>query len=234
MKLFRIGLNKFLLGLVLLAACDKKDPAPQSLEDGKSTVVYDLAGDTQASMDGGVDGKEHRPFYTFLFNLRDKKQIWLRTAGDSARWMKTADWDIAFTGTYNSEIFLNHAGDRANPGYGGPAANTAIVSVGQPYGNVTTAPSDAEFDNSTISSIGRSEAASPHGWFQYSTTTHIMKALPDRTYVLRLPDGRYAKLQLVNAYKGNPPAVTDLYWPAPYFTFRYFVQQDGSKNLNTR
>ncbi len=234
MKLFRISSNKFLIGLVILISCDKNDPAPQSLEDGRSTVVYDLAGDTQASMADGVDGKEQRPFYTFLFRFGDKKQIWVRTKADSAQWLGTADWDMAFTGTYNSELYLNHAGDPKNPGYEGPAENTAIVLVEQPYENVTTAPSDAEFDNSKIKSIGRSEASSPHGWFQYSTVTHVMKSLPNRTYVLRLPDGKYAKLQMASAYKGNPPAVTDLYWPAPYFTFRYFVQQDGSKNLITK
>jgi hypothetical protein len=46
--------------------------------------------------------------------------------------------------------------------------------------------------------------------------------------------GKYARLELINVYKGNPPVVTDLFWPAPYFTFRYFVQEDGSRNLQTK
>lgn len=234
MTLFRTVLNKFAIVLLLFVACGKDDPEPPSLEDGKSTVILDLAGDTQASIADGIDGKEQRDFYTFLFRFSDKKQIWIRTEADSAQWLKTADWDIAFTGNYNSELYINNAEDPDNPGYGGPATTTAIVLLEQPYESVTAAPSDAEFDNSTIKRVGWVDASAPHGWFNYSATTHIMKALPNRTYALRLPDGKYAKLQLVNAYKGNPPAVTDMYWPAPYLTFRYFVQQDGSKNLNTR
>ncbi len=231
MGLFRTVLNKMLALVFVLVSCGKDDPATPSLEDGKSTVVYDLAGDTQASIAGGVDGKEQRPFYTFLFDLSAKRQIWIRTKADSVQWLKTDDWDIAFAGNYNAEVFINNKVESRNPGYQGPVANTAIVLVQQPYESVTTAPADAEFDASPITSIGWADSGDSPGWYGYNTTTHIMKALPNRTYVLRLPDGKYAKLQLVSAYKGNPPAVTDLYWPAPYLTFRYFVQQDGSKNL---
>ena len=231
--LFRIGLNKLIVLAVIMTACEKENRTPVTLEDGKSTVIYDLAGDTKASMADGIDGKEQRDFYTFLFRFQDKKQIWIRTKSDSTQWLKTDQWDIAFAGQYNSNVYINNAQDSGNPGYDGPAANTSIVLLEQPYEKVTTAPSDSEFDNSTIKVVGWADASAPHGWFDYSSTTHIMKALPNKTYVLRLPNGKYAKLQLVNAYKGNPPVVTDMFWPAPYFTFRYYVQEDGSKNLNT-
>jgi hypothetical protein len=149
------------------------------------------------------------------------------------QWLKTKDWDIAFTGPYNSEIYVNNADDESNPGYGGDATNTAVILVQKAYQSVVSAPSDAEFDNSQAGKIGWAASSSSNGWFQYSANTHIMQALPNRTYAIRLPDGKYAKLQLVNAYKGNPPSVTNMNWPAPYYTFRYYVQQDGSKDLNT-
>lgn len=233
--LFRISLNKIMILSLWFVAC-KKDDATQSkgLEDGKSTVVYDLAGDTQASMSDGVDGKEKRPFYVFLFSLKDKKQIWVRNAVDSSRWLKTDEWDLAFTGNFNSELYLNNANQVNNPGFGGPVSNTAIVMLNQSYETVTTAPTDDVFNNSTTEKVGWADTDSSYGWYKYNTTTHIMQAYPNRTYALRLPNGKYAKLQLVNIYKGNPPAVTDMYWPAPYLTFRYYVQQDGSRNLNTK
>ena len=109
-----------------------------------------------------------------------------------------------------------------------------MVLLRQTYESVTNAPTDAEFYSSTISSVGWAQSADSPGWYSYSTSTHIMKALPNRTYSLRLHNGKYAKLQLVSSYKGNPPAVTDMFWPAPYLTFRYFVQQDGSRNLSTK
>lgn len=218
---------------VLAVSCGKDDPVRPSLEDRKSTVIYDLPGDTEASMADGVDGKDRRDFYTFLFRFRDKRQIWIRTKADSSRWLKTTDWDIAFTGPYNSEVYVNNAHYSYNPGYGGEATGTAVVLLHQAYESVIEAPDDATFDQSDVTKIGWASSAGSNGWFNYSLNTHIMQALPNRTYAVRLPDGKYAKLQLINAYKGNPPAVTDMNWPAPYYTFRYFVQQDGGKNLST-
>ncbi|OHT44238.1 HmuY family protein [Flavobacterium tructae] len=215
-------------------SCSSTDENPTAtLTDGKSTIVSDLAGDTGAAMSSDTKGKEKRGFHTFLFRFSDQKQIWLHTKADSLQFMKTNDWDIAFTGPYNSEVFINNTKYQYNPGYGGPAKNTAVVLLKEAYKNVNQAPSDTDFNNSEVTKIGWSSSESSAGWFYYSLSSHIMQAIPDRTYVLRLPNGKYAKLQLINAYKGNPPAVTDLNWPAPYFTFKYFVQQDGSKNLST-
>lgn len=229
-------LGRCLLGFIVLftvQACGKDDDVAPSLEDGQSTVVYDLAGDTEASMGSGVDGKEQREAYTFLFRFEDQRQIWIKTKEDSTEWLKSSEWDIAFTRQYNSEVHINNATHERSPGYGGPATSTAVVMINQPYDAVTTAPSDAEFDNSTVDRIGWAASESSNGWFRYVMETHLMQALPNRTYVIRLPDGKYAKFQLLSAYKGNPPVVTNVNWPAPYFTFRYYVQQDGSKNLKT-
>lgn len=223
-----------LTAINFIACSSSEEDTTASLEDGKSTVISDLAGDTGASMGDGTNGKEQRSFHTFLFRFSDQKQIWLHTKADSLQYMKTADWDIAFTGPYNSEVFVNNAKYQYNPGYEGVAQNTAVVLLKDAYKNVIQAPADTEFDTSEITKIGWASSESSAGWFYYSLSSHIMQAIPDRTYAIRLPNGKYAKLQLVNAYKGNPPAVTDLNWPAPYFTFRYYVQADGSKNLNTK
>lgn len=223
-----------LLVMSFTSCSNSEENTNTSLADGKSTVITDLAGDTGASMGDGTNGKEQRSFHTFLFRFSDQKQIWLHTEADSLKYMKTTDWDIAFTGPYNSEVFVNNSKYQYNPGYEGPAENTSIVMINENYKNVSQAPSDADFDNSEITKIGWTSSESSAGWFYYSLSSHIMQAIPNRTYAIRLPNGKYAKLQLVNAYKGNPPAVTDLNWPAPYFTFRYYVQTDGSKNLNTK
>lgn len=233
--LFRIGLNKlFALTAILVTTGCSKDDASPSLEDGKSTIIYDLAGDTKASIANGIDGKEKRPFYTFLYNLEQKKQIWIRSKEDSIRWFKTVEWDLAFSGNYNGDIQLNNKKYEDTPGYEGDIDNTAIVLLNQNYESVDSAPSDGEFDKSNISTIGWAKASDSPGWYSYDLNTHIMKAYPNRSYALRLSSGKYAKLQILSAYKGNPPAVSDLYWPAPYFTFKYFIQQDGSRNLSTK
>ena len=233
--LFRIGLNKlkYLALCILWMGCSKEDNATPDKDDGKSTVIYDLAGDTRASMSDGIDGKEKRDFYTFLFDLESKRQIWLRPESDSTI-MLTDGWDLAFGGPYNSVWWVNNAKQIGNPGYGGTATKTAIILLHQSYESVVSAPSDAEFDSSELASIGQADLEQSPGWYAYNASTHVMRPYNNRTYVLRLPDGKYAKLQLFSVYKGNPPAVTDRFWPSPYLTFRYFVQQDGSKNLNTK
>ena len=230
-----IRLKKPLLCLMLLlvvAACKKDDIKP-GLEDGKSTIIYDLAGDTGVSVGSETEGKEQRPFDIFLFRFKDKKQLWIRDAADSAKYLQTLDWDIAFTGVYNSEVFVNKGDYEYNPGYGGPA-NTAVVKVDRPYEDITEAPSDEEFAQSKVNKIGWAHNIDQNGWFFYSLETHIMVPIKNRIYVIRLPSGKYAKLELLSAYKGNPPTVTDLNWPAPYFTFRYYVQENGTKDLRTK
>lgn len=230
----KIACTSLLLSVLLFGSCKKEEQDPnEALQDGKSTVITDLAGDTQAAMGGATPGKEQRAFYTFLFRFKDQKQIWIRNAADSVQWLKTSDWDMAFTGPYNSEVYVNDKDYAYNPGYEG-TAQSSVVMLEQAYDLVNEAPSDQQFNNSEITKIGWASSAASAGWFFYSLNTHIMQAIPNRTYAIRLPDGKYAKLQLINAYKGNPPSVTDLNWPAPYYTFKYYVQQDGSKNLKTK
>lgn len=218
--------------LLFSTACKKETDTP-ALEDGKSTVIYDLAGDTGASMGEGVDGKEKRPFHTFLFRFSDQQQIWLKTAGDSATHLKTANWDISFSGIYNSLVSCNSGHLRANPGQGGPGQSTGIVMIDKPYHLVTTAPSEEVFANEANSGTGW-DSGSGFGWFFYTLANHIAVPLRNRTFVLKTAAGKFAKLEIINVYKGNPPTVTDLNWPAPYFTFRYYVQENGSRDLSTQ
>lgn len=231
----RYNLLFILLVSLTITSCSNNEDGDAwvGLEDSKSTLIRDLAGDTNGSMSEQVDGKTRKGFYTFLFRFNDKKQIWIRNAADSAQYLKTKDWDIAFTGPYNSEVYVNKGSYQFNPGYGGNA-KSAAVRIDKPYAEVNVASSDEEFATSEINKIGWAPNKDADGWFFYSLDTHIMMAIKNRTYVIKLPDGKYAKLELISAYQGNPPTVTNLNWPAPYFTFRYYVQNDGSKNLNTK
>ena len=227
--------NVLKLAIVLslfLFSCTKKEETPE-LEDNKSTVIRDLAGDTGASVGEGADGKTQRDFRTFLFNFKDKKQIWLNNAEDSAKYLKTKDWDLAFTYIYNSIVYVNNGQDNENPGFEGPGLGS-ITYVEKPYNEVIAVPEDANFNNhqSFVGWDGWPQGYN-FGWYFYQMTTHIARPIKNRTFILKTAEGKYAKLELINVYQGNPPVVTDLHWPAPYLTFRYYVQEDGSKNLNT-
>lgn len=227
------SISTIILSAALLTAC-KKDAEEPSLEDGKSTVVRDLAGDTLATMGEPPAGsnKEKRPFFLFTFRLGDKKQQFVRTAADSATYLKNTDWDLAFTKEYNSLVVVNSGTMAGTPGYGGTGKGAMLI-IDKYYDQVTEAPADAEFDANGKSGAGW-DAGNGNGWYFYSLQNHICVPIKGRTYVIRTATGKYAKLDLVNIYLGNPPQVTDLFWPAPYLTFRYYVAEDGSRNLSTK
>jgi hypothetical protein len=205
----------------MLFSCSKKDVGNDTA-DAHSITIKDLPGDTSASMVTGGSANFKNMYFSFSSGT---------TVAISDADKTTLKWDLAFTGPYNAEVYVNYGGYQYNPGYGGPGQG-AIIVIDKPYDQVTTAPSAAEFDAATMSKIGW-DGGSGTGWFFYSLDNHIAVPIKNRTFVLRTATGKFAKLELLNVYKGNPPVVTDLYWPAPYFTFRYFVQADGSSNLKT-
>lgn len=218
-----------LAAIIAFSACTKEDTPPPK-EDGLSVVVYDLACDTMASM-GDTEGKEKRPFYTVLFSMSTKQHRFIKTTEDTAAYFQKTDWDIAFSKEYNSYVTVNGQFP-GTPGMGGPGKGT-MISVERPYDQVTEAPADEVFEAEGRGGTGW-DSGNGYGWFFYSLQNHICVPIKNRTFILRTATGKYAKLELLNIYKGNPPVVTDLFWPAPYLTFRYFVQEDGSRNLKTK
>ncbi|MGN8068472.1 HmuY family protein [Mucilaginibacter sp. 22184] len=220
MKMTKYNYLKTLLitvaSTLLISSCTKEQVKPQ-LQDGKSTVVNDLPGDVGSTISSG--------FKTFYFSFTTNAKI------DSGQ-KKSSQWDISFAREYNSYVGINNGTNDASLGFGGTGKGSMVV-VNKAYDQVTEAPSDNVFTSAAITSAGW-DSGNGSGWYFYDLKTHLAVPVKNRTYVLRTADGKYAKLEMVSMYKGAPAVVTDLNWPAPYFTFRYFVQQDGSRNLSTK
>ncbi|WP_126245912.1 HmuY family protein [Chitinophaga rhizosphaerae] len=216
---------------VLLAACGKSSNDKPAPTGPASTLISDLQADTGASVGEPEEGKEQRPFYSLTFSFTTQRSRLIKSKADSIQYLKNTDWDIAFTQEYNSYVVVNNGAFTGTPGAGGPGKG-AMVIVEKPYDQVTEAPSDETFENNGVHGVGW-DSGNGYGWFFYSLSNHICVPVKNRTFVLRTASGKYAKLALLNIYKGNPPVVTDLFWPAPYLTFKYFVQTDGSRRLNT-
>src|SRR6186713_466184 len=201
-------MKKYLIACIacatFLASCSKKNDAP-ALQDGTSVVITDLPGDTTTTMGGGGASTFQNLYFSFKTN--GKVDV-------SDEDKKTTKWDLAFTGPYNAEVYVNSGSYQYNPGFGGPGKG-AVIIIDKSYSQVTTAPTDAEFDASDFYKIGW-DNGNGRGWFFYSLDNHIAVPVKNRTFALRTADGKYAKLELINVYKGNPPVVTDLFWPAPY------------------
>lgn len=206
-----------LLTTAIISACTKDEVKPE-LQDSKSLVIKDLPGDVGNTVGSG---KEFAPFYFSLTTgtKKDPSQV------------LSAEWDLAFTKEYNALLVANNGKEQGTPGFGGPG-KAKIIIVNQSYDKITQAPPAAEFDNDGIPHFGW-DSGNGIGWFFYDLKTHIAVPVKNRTFVLRTADGKYAKLEMVSMYKGAPATVSDLNWPAPYFTFRYFLQKDGSGNLKS-
>ncbi|RAJ06653.1 heme-binding HmuY-like protein [Chitinophaga skermanii] len=219
-----IGFSSF----IVACSKDNSDPVPST---DLSTFVYDMPADTGASMGGSVDGKTQRPFYTITFQFSTQNKQVIRNKVDSTSLLQKGDWDIAFTKEYNSYVVTNNGTVAGTPGYGGPGKGRLVI-VEKPYDQVIEAPAEDVFQRDGLAGVGW-DNGNGLGWFFYSLNNHICVPIKNRTYVLKTAEGKYAKLELLNIYKGNPKVVTDLFWPSPYITFRYYVQADGSRNLKS-
>lgn len=186
-------------------------------------------------------GKEAGKYSMFLYRFKDGWQQFIRDAADSARYLKTAEWDIAFTGEMNGTVFLNNGRNSLGPAVGSPLTKSSLIMYEYGYDFMDEAPQDEFFDSRPADNllIGYSSqyGAGVNPWYEYGST-FIAKPFPYRAYYLRLQqaDGtyRYGKLQLISMYKGAPESITDPNWPNPYMTFRFFIQKDGTRNIKTK
>lgn len=186
-------------------------------------------------------GKEAGIYSIFLFRFKDQWKQFIRDNADSLRYLKTDQWDLAFTGDMNSTVWLNNGRARFSPATGSPVTKSSLVMYEYGYDFMNEAPDDEFFDNRPAdqTQIGYASefGAGTNSWYEMGST-FIAKPFPYRAYYLRLeqPDGSYlyGKMQLISMYKGAPEVLTDRNWPSPYLTFRYFIQKDGSRNTRTR
>lgn len=186
-------------------------------------------------------GKAAGMYSLFVFRFKDGWQHFVRDAADSARFLKTDEWDIAFTGEMNSTIFLNNGRNKMGPSTGSPITKSSLIMYEYGYDFMDEAPEDEFFDSRPADNLLISYASQfgtgVNAWYQMGSTS-IAKPYPYRAYYLRLqqPDGSYlyGKMQLISMYKGAPEVLTDANWPSPFMTFRYFIQKDGSRNLKTK
>lgn len=203
---------------VLFTACKKDktitpaDPNAFGVTvSGKIVSVKNLPADTIVGLVSGQPvgvGK-----YAF-FNLRNN--TWVPNS-DSA----TTNWDLAFSG---STI-------RINGGTSGTGAGGAFVWVGA-FDNLVTVPADSVFKTDNYPSYAITKG-SGKGWYTYDGATNLLTPVPGRVLVIKTADGKYAKVEILNYYRGGvtPSAsATDEIKTTEqrYYTFRYTFQSSGS------
>jgi len=230
------------LALLVMAACSD-DPKPAEIvltpvdeyvsRDEATGTIYikDLPGSI-----GNTQVSGHTPVF---FNLEEHRII--NPYDDQGKLLelpetdqKSYAWDVGFTSVYNSYMTMNNGSAEDTPGYGGPGRG-AIIVLDAPFDEVDEAPADEAFNTfmSGQTDVGWEDFPPGYkGWYFYSLQSHIMSPITGITIVVRTAEGKYAKLEMRSLYLGTPENPT-VNTPAPYFNFRYYLQEDGGRNLST-
>jgi hypothetical protein len=200
----------FLLSVGLLACDDDDTDVVKPLE---AELVENLAADPTQNPDGSPKTKTNK--FT-LFSFKDNAVI---ANTDSA----TSKWDIGFRST---TIIVNG-------GVSGPGQAQAQVVSGV-FDELTDAPADGY-------STDAQGTYAISGWYNYTgqsgTPANAIIPVPGKIIVINTADGRYAKVEILGYYYGNPDTSTAQFADlntrpaARYYTFRFIYQPDGSPNL---
>jgi hypothetical protein len=210
------NLSKIAMGLglcIALVACSKDEET--IVVPVSAITVKDLPADT---VTGLVNGRPQYAGSITYFSLVDNKIV---ASTDVAN----TKWDIAFSST---KILVNC-------GTSGPGIGGAFVYVGL-FDALKTIPADSNFatDNSNASRYAIPQTGQT--WFIYDEKTRIITPEAGRVLVIRTALGKYAKIEILNYYKGGitPPATasdSEKLSKQRYYTFRYAYQPNGSKTF---
>lgn len=203
-------MNKFkTLSLAFGAAAILLASSCSKNNDDPTPEASKLTTKTIADLDGASTA-------TVYFSLATGAAV---TGADTASATK---WDLKFKST---SIFVN--GGTSGTG----TAQAQVVS--STFETLTTAPSDGYKSDAT-------SAPAISGWYTYTATTepqHAILTVPGKIFVIKTADGKYAKVEMISYYKGNPNTTTATFAdlttrPASrYYTFRYAYQGDGTTSF---
>ena len=207
-------IGSVLAAVIIFQSCTKDEVSePQVTLIQK--IVKDVPADTilGVSQIGQPYGSGKFTFYSFESNS-------VVPNSDS----NSTKWDIGVRG---STIITN--GGTSGPGNGG-----AFVYVGT-FDDLTAVPADSTFKVDAAPNFAIT-AGSNKGWYLYTPQTNLLTPLPGRVLVFRTATGKYAKVEILNYYKGGTtPAATDpdavKIFTQRYYTFKFAYQADGTKNF---
>ena len=214
----KMNLRKIAMGLglcIALVACSKEEETIVVPVSVSTRTVNDLAADTVTGL--GADGRPQSAGTTTYYSLVDNKII---ASTDAA----STKWDIAFSST---KILVNS-------GTSGPGLGGAFVFKGL-FDDLKTIPTDSSFatDNSNAAAYAI-PLGSGKAWYTYDGLTTLVSPIAGRVLVIRTANGKYAKIEILNYYKGGvtlpaTASVSDKLFKQRYYTFRYAYQPNGSK-----
>jgi hypothetical protein len=209
--------------LLSITSCEK-DKLPKTVDQrayvietiGKITTVKNLPADTIIGTNsiGQPVGAGRYSFFSL----------------ETGQWIPNIDsnstrWDLAFAGT---TIRINNATS-------GPGAGGAFVFNGT-FESLLSVPTDSVFriDNHPVSyAITR---GSGRAWYTYDGPTNLLTPIPGRTLVIRTATGKFAKVEILNYYRGGQtPSATAAdsikIRDQRFLHFRYTYQGNGTSQF---
>jgi hypothetical protein len=137
----------------------------------------------------------------------------------------SSKWDIGFRGT---TIITNG-------GTSGPGNGAAFIYVGV-FSDLKQISVDSIFKTDNAPTSYAITTGSGNGWYSYNGATQLITPIPGRVLVIRTANGKFAKLEILNYYKGGvtPDATAsdnDKLMKQRYYTFRFTYQSNGNKQF---
>lgn len=203
-----------LLSAVFFYACTKDDNA-KGTSTLTSNVVKDLVADTIVGLVNGQPvgvGK-------FTFYSLENNAVVPSTDSNSTK------WDIAFRGT----TIITNAGTS------GPGAGGAFVYTGT-FDELKTVPTDSTFKKDNAPTSYAITSGSNKGWYVYDPVNNLITPIPGRVLVIKTAKGNFAKVEIMNYYKGGstpaPSASDDIKLKTQrFYTFRFVHQANGTASF---
>lgn len=198
-------MKKILLSMLLLAASAfalvscKSDDDNTTEPEGSVKRVYDFSADT---LENGT--------HFALFSFENKAKV---AIADSA----TTKWDIGFQKT---TIILNS-------GVRGPG-NVEVSTLTQTsFSDVKQAPAYGYIPDSTLE-FTAIPGGSGNGWYTYDQS-HLISPIAGKIFVFKLANGKYAKMRIINYYKGHPSSPNPVTDKGRYYSFEYQISDTTGK-----
>ncbi len=204
--------------------------APNTIKEVKNMKIPESVVEAIHSSTGFTD-----PAIYWYFSLDEGKEV-------AASEVSTEKWDIAFLPHAQGARWLANAGSYYQEGDNdwvlapGGDGKAGLVLLAQHFDEIKTVPEGTNFHEQgkeQFTSLDL-ETIGQFGWFDgmAAVMNNVITPLPNRTILVKTNKGNYAKIQIQSVYKDNPenPTATSEKF---YLHFRYFVQTDGSTDLDT-
>lgn len=204
------------LALTAMFSCGKDDNTDNTTQPLQTLTASNIVADTILGI-----APSGQPFGSGKFTFFSLEQNKVMPSSDSA----TNKWDIGFRGT----TIITNSGN-SGPGQGG-----GFVFVGL-FDDLATIPADSSFRVDNAPSSYAITSGSNRGWYVYNGATNLVTPIPGRVLVIRTATGKYAKVEILNYYRGGvTPDVSasddTKLRNQRFYTFRFRFQPDGSKDF---